>query len=105
MEEVEKFSFKKLAMSPLDPMWWVKGISLMGPQVLIYIIIAVVAYNMFFKKDEAQVNKVRVESGGTANFITKTKRALIPFIEGFSELNSGSDGFEYGARAGIRWEF
>lgn len=101
----EKFSFKKLAMSPLDPMWWIKGISLMGPQVFIYIIVFFVAYNMFFKKKDAQVNKVKVESGGTANFITKTTKSLSLFVEGFGELKSDSTSVTPGVRTGVRWTF
>ena len=103
MEEVEKFSLKKLAVSPLKPMWWVKSGSLGIPWIIVAFILFTF-YIAYFKK-KPDTNRVIAKEGSTVNIISDRKRLFIPFIEGYTEKDSSTDFFNFGMRAGLRFEF
>lgn len=100
----EGFNIKKLLVSPLTQMYWVKVIMMtLGASTLLFIGYAV--YKAYVKKpDSSQSIVAKKGSVVTVNQINDRKKTLIPFVEGY--IDQPSDGnFRTGIRAGIRFEW
>ena len=101
-EAAERFSLTKFIMSFFQWLPWLKTIRhLIGIGILLTIVFIV--YTKFVKKPDVQETIFHGDVK-EVNIIQKQKRTFIPFVEGFSGLETDSD-FYAGLRAGLRFEF
>ena len=106
MEEVkdkERFSIKKLALSPFNPLYWIKTSSL-GAGLLIIALIGFTVYRAYISPRGTQ--KIVAGKGSNVTVIqdNQRKRFLIPFVEVFVEQSRVND-LNTGIRGGVKFEF
>jgi hypothetical protein len=104
----EKFDLSKFLGSFIQPLGWVKSLSL-GLKIFIIVFVAFTIYKAYFVKTQSQHNQITVGQGGIVNVQQNTEKKRswwmpTPFVDVYTFVET-DDRKGVGMRGGARWEF